>query len=183
MLQDQLLCTILKLFAPCIVDAEIEAIISNYCLRLAGNDINPATLDKFIFKTFDRIQQTSALFLWFLLKITAGAGDRRTIWGKTSADLECNARLSSKSYLEDDSGVDSENEIDTMPLRNNIPRIVDVSRSKQGIATRNKNLISIMTVCLFSYSCSKKTNIFQMINGHFLFANHVRKQAIKSLYQ
>ena len=82
MLQDQLLCIILKLLAPCIVDAEMEAITSNYRLRLASTDVNPATLDKFTFKTLDRIQQISAPFLSFLLKIAAGAGDRRTIWIK-----------------------------------------------------------------------------------------------------
>lgn len=79
MLQDQSLCTILNLFAPCIVDAEIEAITSNYRLRLASTDVNPTTLNKFTFETLDRIQQTSAPFLSFLLKITAGTGDRRTI--------------------------------------------------------------------------------------------------------
>ena len=60
---------------------------------------------------------------------------------------------------------------------------MDVSRSGQSIATRNKNLISIMTICLLSYSCSKRTNIFQMMNGHFLFAKHVPKRAIESLHQ
>ena len=40
-----------------------------------------------------------------------------------------------------------------------------------------------MTVYLFSYSCSKRTNIFQIMNGHFLFANHVPKQVIESVHQ
>ena len=117
MLQDQLLRTVLKLLAPCIVNAKMEAITSNYRLRLASTDVNPATLDKFTFETLDRIQQTSAPFLSFLLKIATGAGDRRTIWGKTPADLECNARSSSKSLSEYNSGVDLENRCNVMVTR------------------------------------------------------------------
>ena len=161
----------------------MEAITSNYHLGLASTNVNPATLDKFTFKTLNRIQQTSAPFLLFLLKIAARAGDRHIIWGKTPADLERNGRSSFKSLFEYDSGVDSENKIDTMPLKDNMPQIVDVFRSGQGIATWNKNLIFIMTVCLLSYFYSERTNIFQMMNGHFLFANYVAKRAIESLHQ
>ena len=51
----------------------MKAITSNYSLRLASTDVNPSTLDKVMFKTLDKIQQTSASFLLFLLKIAAGA--------------------------------------------------------------------------------------------------------------
>ena len=68
------------------MNTEIEAITSNYRLRLASIDVNPTTLDEFTFKTLDKIQQTSAPFLLFLLKIVAEAGDHRTIWDKTPAN-------------------------------------------------------------------------------------------------
>ena len=99
----------------------MEAITSNYRLRLASTDVNLATLDEFTFETLDRIQQTSALFLSFLLKIAAGARDRHTIWGKILVDLKCNARSSSESLSEYDSRVDSKNKIDTIPLKDNMP--------------------------------------------------------------
>lgn len=56
----------------------MKAIISNYYLRLASININPITLDKFTFKTLNRIQQNSAFFL-FLLKIVVGARNCYTI--------------------------------------------------------------------------------------------------------
>lgn len=59
----------LKLLVLCIINAEIEAIISNYYFRPMNKNINFPTLDKFIFRTFDRIQKIFAFFLLFLLNI------------------------------------------------------------------------------------------------------------------
>lgn len=53
------------------MDTEVKAIISNYHLRLASNDINSVTLNKFILETFNKIQQIFALFLLSLFKIAA----------------------------------------------------------------------------------------------------------------
>lgn len=64
-----------------------------------------------------------------------------------------------------------------------MPRTANKPPIEQGVATRNKNLVSIISFCLLSYSCSKRTNLFQMLNGHFLFANHVLKRALESLHQ
>lgn len=60
---------------------------------------------------------------------------------------------------------------------------IDVPRLGQSRARRNKNLVSIIACCVISYSWSEKTNLFQMINGHFLFANHVPKRTIESRHQ
>lgn len=54
MLQNQQLYNIIKILASCIVDVEIEVITSNLCFKLASNDINPMTLDKFTFDTVNR---------------------------------------------------------------------------------------------------------------------------------
>lgn len=40
-----------------------------------------------------------------------------------------------------------------------------------------------MTICLLSYSFNKKTNLFQIINEQFLYANYIFKKAIKSYHQ
>lgn len=85
--------------------------------------------------------------------------DYCTVWGKTTTNLERNARLSFKNFSKNDFEIDLENQIGIMPFRDNMPCIVDISKFKQDIVIRNKNLISIMTVCLFNYSCSKKINI------------------------
>lgn len=79
MLQDQQLYDVIKILASCIVDAEIETMTSNSCLRLASNDINPVILDEFMFNAIDRLQHTSASFLLSLFKIFAVVGDLRTV--------------------------------------------------------------------------------------------------------
>ncbi len=70
-----------------------------------------------------------------------------------------------------------------MLLGDNIPQTANRSLLDQGIATRNKKLVAIISLYVFSYSCSKQTNLFQMLNGHYLFANHISKHAIESLHQ
>lgn len=70
MFQDQQLYNVIKILASCIMDVEIEVITSNFCLRLAGDNINSVTLDEFTFNTVNRLQHTSASFLSSLLKIS-----------------------------------------------------------------------------------------------------------------
>lgn len=53
--QDQLLYIVLNIFAPCIVGIKIETITSNFCLKLANNDINLVILDEFTFENLDRM--------------------------------------------------------------------------------------------------------------------------------
>lgn len=54
-LQGQLLQTILKLFLLYIIGIKIKVHINNYYLKLTSNNINSATLDKFMFETLNRI--------------------------------------------------------------------------------------------------------------------------------
>lgn len=70
-----------------------------------------------------------------------------------------------------------------MLLEDNMPQTANRSLFDQDIATRNKKLIAIISFYVLSYSCSKWINLFQMLNGYYLFAKHVPKHAIKSLYQ
>lgn len=182
MLQDQQLYDVIKILASCIVDVEMEAITSNSRLRLASDNINPVTLDEFTFDAVDRLQHISAPFLSSLLKISAGVADLRIVWGKTPADLVTNPELSSEE-TSDDFRADSGYEDGVIALRDNMSHTMDVPRLGQGIATRNKNLVSIIACCVLSYSRSERTNLFQMMNGHFLFANHVPKRTIEFLYQ
>lgn len=151
-------------------------------VRLARNDINPLILNKFTFENLDKMQQTSDAFLFFLLKIVEKVGNCCIIWAKTLINLNHNAKSSSKSTIDNDFKIDSENENSIMELRNNMLCTVDI-RPGQGLATQNKNLISVMTVCLLSYSFNKRANLFRIINRQFLYINHIRNKAIKSLYQ
>ena len=64
-----------------------------------------------------------------------------------------------------------------------MPCIVNKSPIEQSVAKRNKKLVSIISLCLLSYSRSEQTNLFQMLNGYFLFANHVPKRAVETLHQ
>lgn len=69
------------------------------------------------------------LFLLFLLKIVMGVGEGLTFWSKTKANLDCNTRLNSKSFAEDVFAIDLEYKISRMLLKDNMPCIVDISRS------------------------------------------------------
>lgn len=129
-----MLYTILKIFAPYIINTEIEAITSNSYLRLVNNDINPIILDKFMLKIIDKIQQISTPFLLFLFKIAIWFRNCHTIWSKTSTNLECNTGISFKSYINNDSEVDLEKKIDVMPFKDNILYIIGVSRPEEDIA-------------------------------------------------
>lgn len=158
MLQDQSLYTVLKILAPCIVDFRIGAITSNSRLKLANTNINLRILDKFPFKNLNRMQQKSASFLSFLFKIVARVGKCCTVWDKTPVNLNYNARRRSKSSS-DDFKIDPKDEIGTMALRDSMPCLVNI-KPRQGMVTRNNNLISIMTIYLLSYFSSNKINLF-----------------------
>lgn len=47
--------TIIKIFTSYIMAIKIDVIISNSYFRLINNNINLITLNKFIFKTFNKI--------------------------------------------------------------------------------------------------------------------------------
>ncbi len=121
------------------------------------------------------------------MKTSAGIRDRRAIWGRTLADLDPNNDHKPENNMngsEDaDPNVDSEEGSEVIPPGDNMPRIVDYPIIKQGVATRNKKLVLIILLCFLSYSQSEQTNPFQVLNGHFLFANHVPKRAVESFYQ
>lgn len=67
-----------------------------------------------------------------------------------------------------------------IPLGDNMPCIADHPIIKQKIATKNKKLVLIIFLCNFDYFWSKQTNLFQVQDSHFLFANHIRKQVVES---
>ncbi len=81
-----------------------------------------------------------------------------------------------------DPNADPEKGGKVIPLGDNMPCIADHPIIEQGVATRNKKLVSIISLCVLSYSRSEQTNLFQVLNGHFLFANHVPKRAVESLH-
>lgn len=163
----------------------MDIITANPGLRLARNDVNPEAFEHFLFEAIQTLQKHSAFFLISILKTFVGAvEDRRTFWGKTLADLENNIKYDKQAphnHINNPEAdiVDGDK---VMPLGNNMSQTANRSLLDQSVATRNKGLIAIISLCVLSYSCSKWTNFFQVLNGHYLFANHVPKCTIESLH-
>lgn len=105
-------------------------------------------------------------------------GDCHAIWYKTITDQRTNIKDQDSENFEDFVDESDTNPTETgelLPLQDNMLCIANKSPIEQGIAKRNKKLISIISLCLLNYSHSEQKNLFQMLNGHFLFANHVPK--------
>ncbi len=186
LLQDPSIRALIHLLASCIVDSEIDIITANLGLRLASNDINLEALEHFSFEAIQMLQKNSALFLVSILKTSAGAmEDRRALWGKTLADLENNIEYDNQAphnHINNPEAVTVDGD-EVMSLGDDIPQTADRSLLDQGVVTRNKRLVAIIFLCVLSYSRSKRTNLFQILNRHYLFANHVPKRTMESLHQ
>ncbi len=134
----------------------MNAICANLELRLASNDINLNTLKDFLFKNIEELQANSAPFLVSLMKTSAGIRDRQAIWGRTLADLDSNNdhKLNNDINGSDDAdpNADPEEDGEVIPLGDNMPHIADHPIIKQGVAIRNKKLVTIISLCILSYS-------------------------------
>ncbi len=186
LLQNPSVRALIHLLAPRIVDSEMDIITANPGLRLVSNDVNPEALEHFSFEAIQILQENLAPFLVSILKPSADiVEDHCALWDKTPANLENNIeydeqaphnhRINPKAVTIDGDEV--------MPLGDDMSQTADRSLLDQGVATRNIRLVAIISLCILSYSRSKRTNLFLMLNGHYLFANHVRKRVIESLHQ
>ena len=175
----------IKTLALCIIDTKIDVITANPKLQLASNDINPDAFH-FLFAGIYKIQKICALFLVSILKTFATVRDCRALWCKTIADQRTNIEdqdSENSKDLVDESDTDPIETRELLLLQNNIPRIANKSLIEQSVARKNKKLVSIIFLCFLSYSRSEQTNLFQMLNKHFLFANYVSKQAVETFHQ
>lgn len=113
-------------------------------------------------------------------------GDCRAIWCKTITNQRTNIEDQDSENFEDlvDESDTNPTEIEELlPLQDNMPRIANKFLIKQSVARKNKKLVSIISLCLLNYSRSQQTNLFQILNRHFLFANYVPKRTIETLHQ
>ncbi len=156
LLQDPLLRKLVQLLARCIVNIEINAISANLELRLASDNINLNALEDFSFKNIKELQANSALFLISHMKISVGIRDRQVIWDKTPADLDPNNDHEPDNDMNGSDDVDPNADLEegdeVIPLGDNMPCIADHPIIKQGIATKNKKLVSIISLCVLNYS-------------------------------
>ena len=44
-------------------------------------------------------------------------------------------------------------------------------------------LYAVVVMCILCYSCNKRSNLFQAVNGHLLFAHNILKQYIEIFHQ
>ncbi len=136
--------------ARCIVDIEMDAIFANLKLRLASDNINPDTLEDFLFKNIEELEANSTPFLVSLIKISAGIRDRQAIWGRTLANLDPNNDHKPDNDINSsddaDPNADPEEGGEVILLENNMPCIADHPIIKQGVVTRNKKLVSVISL-------------------------------------
>lgn len=88
--------------------------------------------------------------------------DYHTFWDKSPADLENNIEYNEQvpyNHINYPKTV-TKNWDEVIPLENNMPQIVDRSLLNQGVATKNKKLVAIISLYNLSYSCNKRTNLF-----------------------
>ncbi len=156
LLQDPFLRKLVQSLVRCSVNIEMDTISANLGFRLASNNINPNALEDFSFKNIEELQANSAPFLVSLMKTSADIRDHRAIWDRTPADLDLNNDHEPDNDMNDfddaDPNKDPEEGSKVIPLGDNMPRIADHSIIKQGVATRNKKLVSIISLCVLSYS-------------------------------
>lgn len=83
-------------------------------------------------------------------------------WGKISTNLENNIEYDKQAFHNNINNFEADivHRDEVMPLRDNMPQIADKTLLYQGVATRNKKLVAIISFYVLSYSCNKKTNLF-----------------------
>ncbi len=142
----------------------MDTISANLGLRLTSDNINPNALEDFSFKNIEELQANSAPFLVSLMKTSTGIRDHRAIWGRTPTDLDPNNDHKPDNDMngsdDADPNADPKEGDKVIPLGDNMPRIADHPIIEQGVATRNKKLVSIISLCILRYSRSKQTNLF-----------------------
>lgn len=157
LLYNSLLCAMIKALALYIIDTKMNVITVNPKLRLASNDINSDTF-YFSFTDIHKLQKTCAPFLVLILEISAGVGDCHAIWCKTIADQRTDIEDQDSENSEDlidESNIDLTETRKLLPLQDNIPHIANKSLIEQGVARRNRKVVSIISLCLPRYSRSE----------------------------
>lgn len=112
-----------------------------------------------LFKHYKKIQHCLVL----VLRITANVVQNcYTLWDKTSAKLENNIqydKLAPHNYINNPKVVIVDKD-KMISLGDNMFQFADRSFLDQGVATKNKKLVTIISFCVLSYSHNKRPNLF-----------------------
>ncbi len=185
LLQDPSVRALIHLLTPCIVDSKMDIITANPRLSLVSNDINSEALEHFLFEAIQMLQENSAPFLVSILKTSTSTVENYcALWGKTFTDLENNIEYNKQAlhnHINNPKAITVDGD-EMMPLGDNMLQTSDRSLLDQGVATKNKRLVAIISFCVLSYSRSKQINLIQILNRHYLFVNYISKRAIESLH-
>lgn len=76
-----------------------------------------------------------------------------------------------------------ESEVETrIELEDEINQDKLICQTKKANSQRQQNLVPMVTLCMLSYAKSQRSNVYQMVKGHFTFAYNVAKRCVDVLH-